>query len=104
MRPRFSERGHAGQMKGHVAERARRRPAFMQRDRDMSVPDRDPALEFEFLLQPKRALEPFRTLFWTAHGETKVTDDANRKRKFLSHGRFTEGIAAGDARQSANPA
>jgi hypothetical protein len=33
-----------------------------------------------------------------------VTDDANRKRKFLSHGGFTEGIAAGDARQSANPA
>lgn len=76
----------------------------MQRDRDMSVPDRDPALEFEFFLQPKRALEPFRTSFWTAHGKAKVTDDPNRKRNFLWHGRITEGIAAGDARQSANPA
>jgi hypothetical protein len=33
-----------------------------------------------------------------------MTDDANRKRNFLSHGRFTEGAAAGDARQSANRA
>jgi hypothetical protein len=31
-----------------------------------------------------------------------VTDYANRKRNFLAHGRFTEGIAAGDARQSAS--
>lgn len=67
----------------------------------MGIPDRDPAIEFEFLLEPERTLEPFRTSLWTAHGQTEMTDDANRKWNFRFH-RFTEGIAAGDAQQSAN--
>ena len=43
-----------------MAKCPRRRLAFVQRDCDVVVPNRDAVLKFELLLQAQRALKPFR--------------------------------------------
>jgi hypothetical protein len=69
-------------MKGHVTEGAWRRPAFVQSDGDVAVPNRNPAFKFKFLLQTQHALEPFRTAFRTSHRQSEMADDSGCEGNF----------------------
>src|SRR6266403_1974617 len=68
-----------------MAESARRRLAFVQGDRHVVVPDRDPALELEFFLEAERSLEPFRASFWIAHSQSEMTHHARSEWNSLRH-------------------
>src|SRR5689334_17427105 len=63
-------------------DRGRRRSAAMQCDRDISVSDRDPAVEFELFFQSEDALKPAGALLRVAHSQSKVTYGAQLKRNF----------------------
>src|SRR5438045_9531195 len=54
--------------------RLRRRCSAKQRDRDVVVSNRHSIFEFELLLQTQSTLEPLRSLFRIAHGQSKVAD------------------------------
>ena len=77
MRQRLLERR---QMKRHVTDRFGRRLPFVQRDRNVFIPDRDAILERELRLQPERALESLRAPLRMTHRQPKVPDDSNLKR------------------------
>src|SRR5437762_620058 len=95
---RFLQCRHAREVKRHVSECARRRLPLLQGDRDIVIPDRDAALEFELLFQAQRAREPFRTPLRTAHRQSEVTDHSQRKWNF--HARTVNGLRARRAEKS----
>src|SRR4051794_16282763 len=79
MGERSAQGCHVRQMKRHVFKRRRRWFALKQSDGHIFVSDGDAAVEFEFLLQPERALEPFRASFRIAHRKPEMTNHPNRK-------------------------
>jgi hypothetical protein len=87
MLERFSQRRHVRQMERHVTECFRRGLAFVQRDRDAVVADRDAVFELELLLQTQRALEPFRAFLRIAHRQSEMTD--NTYAKWSLHRNYT---------------
>ena len=56
------------------------RPAFVQRDGDVVVANRDAIFVFELLLESERALEPSCALLRVTHGEPEMTHDTDDER------------------------
>src|SRR5688572_5285419 len=82
MRQRLSQGGHIRQVKRHMPNRFRRRPAFGERDGDVLVAHGHTILELELLLQAERALKPFRAPLRIAHSQAEMAHDSESEWNF----------------------